>query len=221
MRVLLATSNPGKIAELTRELVALDLEVIGLESLSLSDVISGEIIETGSTFGENALLKARYYFEKSGLVTIADDSGIEVDALKGRPGIYSARYAGPNATDAQRTGHLLEEMSGVASDLRGARFVCAAAIVWSHGEKDLEGECGGRILGEGGGGGGFGYDPIFYSPPLGRTFAELSHEEKWLVSHRGRAFRSLARWLSEAGTLVDTNGSGDRINDPAKNSRLL
>src|SRR5262249_36263697 len=124
-------------------------------------------------------------------------------------------------TEARRTGHLLERMSGVVSDLRGARLGGGAGIVWSHGEKVFEGDVRGRILTEARGSGGFGDDPVFYYPPLGRTFAELSHEEKWLVSHRGRAFRSLARWLSEAGTLVDTNGAGDRINDPAKNSRLL
>src|SRR5262249_8852465 len=123
MRVLLATSNPGKIAELSRELASLGFDAIGLDAIAKLDLVDGETLETGSTFSENALLKARYYHRESRIVTIADDSGLEVDALEGKPGIFSARYAGPGATDAQRTARLLVEMESVPADRRGARFV--------------------------------------------------------------------------------------------------
>src|SRR5262245_8361380 len=116
MRVLLATSNPGKIAERSRELASLSFDVIGLEDFATLELVEGDTVETGSTFAENALLKARYYHRESRIVTIADDSGLEVDALEGKPGIYSARYAGPGATDAQRTARLLVEMESVPSD---------------------------------------------------------------------------------------------------------
>ena len=205
MRILLATTNPGKIIELERILSSQSIEVIGLGGLT-----APEDIETGSTFAENALLKARYFHNRSGLPTVADDSGLEVEALGGRPGIYSARYGGPNATDAERTAKLLEEMKNVSAEQRAARFVCAAAIVWDEGEQVFEDEARGVILTEPRGQGGFGYDPVFYYPPLGRTFAEITMEEKARVSHRGRAFRRLARWLDQSG-LLDTLGEGDRI----------
>jgi XTP/dITP diphosphohydrolase len=208
MRVLLATTNPGKIEELSRGLSQYGLEISGLEKLASED------LETGSTFEENALLKARYYHRQTGLVTMADDSGLEVEALGGAPGVRSARYAGPDATDQQRTRYLLEQMKEIAAGRRDARFVCSAALAWEGGERVFTGTAEGLILTEPRGSGGFGYDPVFFYPPLGKTFAELSVEEKWQVSHRGQAFRLLASWLASHSSLVDTTGSGDRIKIP-------
>src|SRR5262245_62114559 len=168
MHVMLATTNSGKISELTRALSALGIETRGLE-----DFVTHEEIETGSTFEENALLKARYYHNRSGLITIADDSGLEVHALGGAPGVRSARYAGPNASDSQRTALLLEEMRRLAVSDGTARFVCAAAIAWSEGERVFVGTADGVILTEPRGRAGFGYDPVFFYPPLQKTFAEL------------------------------------------------
>lgn len=185
-----------------------------IEVAGLGNLAAPEDLETGSTFAENALLKARYFHARTGLVTVADDSGLEVEALAGRPGIYSARYGGAAATDTERTRKLLEEMKDVPAEGRAARFVCAAAIVWEAGEQVFEDEAQGVILREPQGRSGFGYDPVFYYPPLGRSFAELVAEEKAEVSHRGRAFRRLAGWLNASG-LLDTPSEGDRIIFPA------
>jgi XTP/dITP diphosphohydrolase len=190
LKLLLATTNEGKIRELRRILDDAGYEVIGLGNLA-----TDEELETGTTFEENALLKARYYHQVSGLPTVADDSGIEVDALNGAPGVYSARYAGADATDLDRTKKLLEAIQEVPDEQRGARFVCVAAIVWEGGEKTFLGEARGRLTHELRGTGGFGYDPIFFYEPLQRTFAELTHEEKVKVSHRGQAFQHLVDWL--------------------------
>ncbi|HWP43501.1 MAG TPA: RdgB/HAM1 family non-canonical purine NTP pyrophosphatase [Blastocatellia bacterium] len=194
MRVLLATTNQGKIAELVPLLGDNGIELVGLDS-----PVSDEEIETGSTFAENALLKARYYHRMTGMITVADDSGLEVEALGGAPGIRSARYGGPEASDRDRVMKLLREMEDVPDEARGARFVCAAAVVWEGGERVFTAEARGRLLREMRGEGGFGYDPIFYYEPLGKTFAELTGEEKAEVSHRGLAFRSLAGWLKRFG----------------------
>ncbi|HVG21914.1 MAG TPA: RdgB/HAM1 family non-canonical purine NTP pyrophosphatase [Blastocatellia bacterium] len=196
MRVLLATTNSGKVLELKRILGEQGIEVVGLDNKATT-----EDIETGSTFAENALLKARHYHRHSGLTTIADDSGLEVESLGGAPGIASARYGGAGATDADRTAKLLAELKDVPPENRAARFVCAAAIVWGGGERVFTGEARGILLGEPRGQNGFGYDPVFYYEPLGRTFAELTLAEKSEVSHRGRAFHGLARWLNESGLL--------------------
>ena len=222
---MLATTNTGKLRELKRilgdaGLDVMSLDVRGLDAVGLSQLQSIketeiEDIETGSTFAENALLKARYYHALSGLPTIGDDSGLEVDALGGGPGIYSARYAGPHATDRDRVEKLLRELNTVEAARRGARFVCAAAIVWDAGERVFVDEARGRLLDEARGEGGFGYDPIFYYEPLGKTFAELTEVEKRVVSHRGRAFRQLTRWLSQSN-LLDSTGSSDKIKNPAE-----
>jgi XTP/dITP diphosphohydrolase len=196
VRVLLATTNKGKILELKQILGEQAIEVVGLD-----DSATTEWIETGSTFAENALLKARYYHEQSGLPTIADDSGLEVEALGGAPGIASARYGGAGATDAERTARLLAAMKDAPSENRAARFVCAAAIVWKGGEQVFTEEARGAVLTEPRGQNGFGYDPVFYYEPLAKTFAELTPAEKSLVSHRGRAFHRLAGWLNESGLL--------------------
>lgn len=205
MRILLATTNPGKLAELKQILGELRIEVVGL-----SNSASTEGIETGSTFEENALLKARHFFELSGTPTIADDSGLEVDGLGGAPGIFSARYAGAAAGDGDRIDKLLAEMRDIPEELRTARFICAAAFVWGGGAKVFVDEVRGTILGSPRGSSGFGYDPVFFYHPLAKTFAELSPSEKSEVSHRGRAFRRLAAWLGQSGAL-DSSKSGDRI----------
>src|ERR1041385_7655902 len=141
MRVLLATTNRGKLSELVRIIRNPDVELIGLESNDLTDEI-----ETGTTFADNALLKARYYHQARGILTIADDSGLEVFALDGAPGIHSARYAGPGADDSDRIEKLLANLVAVPREQRSARFRCAAAAVWESGEIVFEGEVYGSIL---------------------------------------------------------------------------
>ena len=196
MRVLLATTNKGKILELKRILGEQGIEVAGL-----NDLATTEEIETGSTFAENALLKARAFHKNSGMPTIADDSGLEVEALGGAPGIASARYGRAGATDAERTARLLAALKDVPSENRVAQFVCAAAIVWKGGEQVFTEKAEGVVLQEPRGHNGFGYDPVFYYEPLGKTFAELTPAEKSRVSHRGRAFSRLAEWLNNSGLL--------------------
>jgi XTP/dITP diphosphohydrolase len=205
VRILFATTNQGKIAELRQIMGERLIEVAGL-----IDSASTEEIETGSTFAENALLKAAHFHRTLGLPTVADDSGLEVEALGGAPGIYSARYGGPGMGDAGRIARLLDEMKDLSDQRRVARFICAAAVAWEGGEKVFLDEVQGIILKEARGGNGFGYDPVFFYEPLGKTFAELTPSEKAEVSHRGRAFRQLAGWLSDSG-LLDTPRSDDRI----------
>ena len=200
MQLLLATTNPGKIRELRLMLGELPVDLLGLETADSTDEI-----ETGVAFAENALLKARHYHRAGrsranrggDLVTIADDSGLEVEALGGRPGIGSARYAGPEASDADRIAKLLGELKEVPSPRRGARFVCVAAAVWDGGERTFTGEARGRLLAAPRGTGGFGYDPLFLYEPLGKTFAELTELEKAAISHRGRALHDLVVWLKK------------------------
>ena len=212
---MLATTNSGKLRELKRILADAGLDVVTLDLAGFAEPQTDKDIETGSTFAENALLKARYYHKLSSMPTIGDDSGLEVDALSGAPGIYSARYAGPGASDRDRVDKLLGEISTVEQARRGARFVCAAAFVWDRGERVFIGEARGRLLDHPRGGGGFGYDPIFYYEPLGKTFAELTEEEKRVVGHRGRAFRQLTGWLNES-RLLDTLSPSDKIKNPAE-----
>ena len=155
--------------------------------------------ETGTTFVENALIKARHAVDATGLPAIADDSGLAVDALDGRPGVYSARYAGPGATDEQNNDKLLAELDGVPDEARGAAFHCVVCFVQPDDPDPIiaEGEWRGRILHERRGEGGFGYDPLFYVPDTGCASAELEPEEKNRRSHRGQALRELARKLHE------------------------
>ncbi|MBI5572824.1 MAG: XTP/dITP diphosphatase [Desulfomonile tiedjei] len=190
--ILIATKNRGKVAEIS-DLVK-DLSVT---FLSLADVANApDVIEDGATFEENALKKARVIAKATGVATIADDSGLCVDALDGRPGVFSARYAGEHATDAQKCAGLLEEMRDVPNELRTARFICVIALVTPDGEERLfHGVCEGRITFEPRGDGGFGYDPIFYNEQAGRTFAEMERDEKNLISHRGRALRQFSAYL--------------------------
>lgn len=184
MKLLIATHNRGKKAEYAAILGDLPLELVSLTDLNI-DV---EIEETGKTFEENALLKARGYAALTGLPTLADDSGLEVDALDGAPGIHSARYAGPEASDEDLYTLLLHNLRGVPPSERSARFCCVIALVWPEGrEETVEGVCEGRILQEPRGERGFGYDPVFYVPEKGKTMSQLPMEVKNRISHRGRA----------------------------------
>jgi XTP/dITP diphosphohydrolase len=193
-RLLLATNNQGKVKEF-REL----LDGCGWELVTPRDIgLSLEVEESGSTFGENATLKAEAYSQASGLTALADDSGLEVDALEGRPGIHSARYAGVDRTDEERVTKLLEELQDVQDDERTARFRAVIAIKMPGREVELvEGTVEGRIGHSPRGENGFGYDPIFVLPERGLTTAELPSEEKNAVSHRGRAAKKANVILEE------------------------
>ena len=193
--IVVATRNAGK----TREFARL-LEPLGLTVRGLSDCPDApDIVEDGDTFADNALKKARTIAEAFGLPVLADDSGLSVEALGGRPGVHSARYAGPNATDADRINKLLSELQGVPDAERTASFHCALVLAWpGDGELMVEGLVQGRILHEPRGEHGFGYDPIFYVPALGKTFAELTTEEKNKHSHRAKAAELLVEALQHA-----------------------
>jgi XTP/dITP diphosphohydrolase len=186
--VVLATRNAGKIAELEALLVPFGVAVLGLDAFPHI----GEIEETGTTFAENARLKARTVAQASGLIALADDSGLAVDALAGAPGVFSARFAGENATDAQNNAKLLAALEGLPEGERGCRFLSVVAAIAPGGAEILaEGRWEGRVLESPRGQGGFGYDPLFLDPELGRTAAELSPAEKNARSHRGNALRAL------------------------------
>ncbi len=202
MKLLLATRNQGKVREAARLLAHLPLELVSLDQEGIEE----EAEETGDTFEENAAQKSLFYSSRSGLITVAEDSGLEVDALDGRPGVLSARYGGPGLDDAGRVQQVLREMEGVEPSRRGARFVSCVALS-RHGDllESYRGTCEGVLLTETRGGGGFGYDPIFYVPDLGKTTAEISLAEKNLISHRGQAFRLLASGLL---TICQGPGSG-------------
>ena len=184
MKVVLASKNAHKLPELQDILSAQGVEVI-LESAAGVDV---EVKETGTTFEENSLLKARAVMEASGLPAIADDSGLMVDALNGAPGVYSARYGGPGLDDAGRYRLLLENMRGVLD--RKCRFVSAITLCMPSGDiVTARGECPGTLAYAPQGENGFGYDPIFFVPEKKKTFAQLTAEEKNAISHRGRALQ--------------------------------
>lgn len=193
-RLYLASSNPGKL----RELGAL-ARVEGFELASLPGYDRLPTApEDDHSFALNALEKALYYSRGNEPLVVADDSGLAVDALGGRPGVHSARYAGPDSTDEENNRKLLEELRGVPPDKRTARFVCVIALARAGELLALfSGSYDGRILEAPRGSGGFGYDPVFYIPLLGRTGAELTPEEKNQLSHRGLAFRRLLLWLRE------------------------
>jgi XTP/dITP diphosphohydrolase len=187
--VILASNNAGKLRELRGLLAELGLDLISQGELGVSAVA-----ETGSTFVDNALLKARHAARESGCAALADDSGLEVDWLHGAPGVHSARFAGAGADDARNNEKLLELLSDVPAAQRGARFRCVLVYVDSATDPApliCEGVWEGRILEQPCGGGGFGYDPLFLIPELGRTAAELAAAEKNSRSHRGRALREL------------------------------
>ena len=190
-RLLLATRNTRKLAELQRVLdsAGLAVSIVGLSSVDAYD----EVPETGLTFGENALIKAREGVLHTGLPTAADDSGLAVDALNGMPGVFSARWSGAHGDDRANLDLVLSQISDVPDRLRGAAFVCAAVLVLPDGsEFTVEAQMRGHLIGSPRGTGGFGYDPIFVAEGESRTNAELHPDEKDTISHRGKAFRALA-----------------------------
>jgi len=197
--IVLASANPGKL----RELRAL-LAPLGIRLLSQGELAIPSVPENGLSFEENALLKARHAARRAGLPALADDSGLEVDALDGAPGIYSARYAGPGATDADNNRLLLRELEGVPDARRGARFRCCIAYLRRADDPApliCQGVWEGRIVSSagarvGGGANGFGYDPLFYLPQLGCTSADLAPACKNRLSHRGQAIGKLAQSLA-------------------------
>lgn len=194
--LLVATTNPGKFAEVQAFLAKLPLRITSLKSLTNPP----EVVENGRTFEENALKKARTLAEYSGLLTLADDSGLEVDALGGEPGIYSARYAGAEGDDERNNQKLLGELTGVVEEQRTARFVCALALCapQSQGMNEwvVRQTCEGRIAFAPSGSYGFGYDPLFFYPPFGKTLGEIERDAKATVSHRGKALMKLAEVLA-------------------------
>ncbi len=194
-KILLATRNKAKVREYSKLLRGIPYEIVSLEDVGISQ----DVEESGKTFDENATIKAKTYAKLSGLVAIADDSGLEVDALDGEPGVRSARYAGERATDKERIDYLLKKMKGIPSEQRAARFRCVIAVATPAGEVKLcEGKCDGVVTFVPKGENGFGYDPIFYLPEHKSTMAELSMEEKNKISHRGKAaakaLQQLKRW---------------------------
>jgi XTP/dITP diphosphohydrolase len=193
-RVVVATRNPGKVAELRRIFASYNVELVGLEEYPGAP----DVAETGATFAENALLKARAAAELTGLLAVADDSGLAVDALNDMPGILSARWSGRHGDDEANLDLVLAQLSDIPDERRGARFVCAAAVAAPDGrELVVEAELIGSLIRERRGENGFGYDPVFVPTGSDRTTAELSAEEKDAISHRGKAFRALAPLLSD------------------------
>ena len=187
MRLLLATRNRGKLREYRQLLAGLPLELVSLKDLD----ITIDIPELGESFLENATLKASGYARLSGITTLADDSGLEVDALGGAPGVQSARWAGPAAGDRERIQLLLERLRDVPPAARGAQFRCVVAIATADGRLfTAEGSCRGLIIDQPRGRHGFGYDPVFLLPELGVTMAELAPEAKNRISHRARALQA-------------------------------
>ena len=193
-KIVLASGNAGKLREIERILADLDVEIIAQAELGVS-----EADETGHTFVENALIKARHAAVSTSLPAIADDSGLVVQVLDGRPGVHSARYSGPSATDDENIDKLLQEMQRVPTDERGAAFHCCACFVTPDDTSSLiaEGRWEGMILGERRGTDGFGYDPVFFDPECGRTAAELGPEQKNARSHRGKALTALAEMMRQ------------------------
>ncbi len=192
-KLLISTGNKDKIIEIRDEYKDLEYEIVSPDQLGLDLNVE----ETGSTLEENALLKARAGAEASNLLTLADDTGLEVDALDGRPGIYSARFAGEEATYQDNNQKLLELLRNYPEEERTACFVTIAALVdpATGREETVRGICRGRIISEYRGDNGFGYDPIFYLPEKGRTFAELTTEEKNRISHRANALKKMKKIL--------------------------
>lgn len=196
MKVVLATRNQGKIREFQKR-----FSEIGWEVIPVADIADiPEPKETGTTFRENALQKARYYAEAVNLPVLSDDSGIIADVLGNEPGVYSARYAGVHGNDEANNQKLVEVLRSYRGEARRGHYMCVIAVVWPNGrEITAEGRCNGIIRDFYKGTGGFGYDPLFYLPEFGKTMAELSMEEKNKISHRGKAVDAMLKKLKEAG----------------------
>ena len=197
MKMVLASKNPHKLAEIQKIVERFDIQLV-LESELGVDI---DVEETGTTFEENSLLKAKAVMEATGLPALADDSGIAVDALNGAPGVYSARYGFDDSLDDWgRLQLLLKNTENVPDGQRQAQFVCVITLMTPEGQMiQARGEVHGELLRAPAGTGGFGYDPIFYYPPLGKTLAEVAPEEKNQVSHRARALKVLYEKMKEAG----------------------
>lgn len=190
-KIIAATKNKNKVREF-KEILP-DFDIITQEEAG----INSDVEETGTTFRENALLKAKTIFEKTNIPALADDSGLEVDALGGEPGVYSARYGGAGLDDRGRLNLVLKKMKDVPDENRKARFVCSIAFVTKERTYEAEGVCEGVLIREPKGENGFGYDPIFYVPQMGKTAAEMTPGEKNAVSHRGKALRNLKDILNK------------------------
>ena len=187
-KLILATRNKGKLKEIQVLLSDLDIDIMSLDEAENAP----HVVEDGKTFMENAFKKAKVIAEATGIMALADDSGLEVDALDGAPGVHSARYSGENASDASNNEKLLADLKGVSSGKRGAHFSCVIIVYhpsgqWISTEAKCEGEITNKIIGDQ----GFGYDPVFYIPSIKRTMAQLSPEEKNSLSHRGKALEKL------------------------------
>ena len=192
-KLLIATRNAGKLRELTDLLGNVPFELVSLNDIGIDE----EVEETGETFEANAALKAETYAQLSGLPTLADDSGLEVDALNGEPGVRSARYAGEDASDTDRIAFLLRKLENVPKDRWSARFRCVIALAWPDKPTEFHpGACEGMIVPESRGSNGFGYDPVFLIPPMNRTMAELTSDEKNSISHRSVAAHSATKALA-------------------------
>ncbi|SFG44831.1 XTP/dITP diphosphatase [Sporolactobacillus nakayamae] len=196
-KVLIASNNPGKIKEFKTLLAGFGAEVFSLKDMD----IHTDVPETGTTFRENAALKAEALAQTTGMITLADDSGLCVDALNGEPGIYSARYAGPDKNSEHNIDLLLRKLDGVPVDARTAHFICVLAISRpNHPTHFAEGRCDGLITMERRGEDGFGYDPLFLIPDRQQTFAQMGEEDKNKISHRARALLQLVdNWTSWVG----------------------
>lgn len=192
--LLIATTNPGKVREYRELLVSFPVRVLGLDDLPESYPI---VEETETTFRGNAMLKAEYYHRNSGILTLADDSGLEVDALDGRPGVYSARYGGEGLKSEDQVQLVLEEMKDVPPPKRSARFICSIAIYGDGVEEIFEESCEGWIGSQPLGSNGFGYDPIFVDYKTGQTFGQLTSAEKATRSHRGKALKKATEFLRQ------------------------
>ncbi len=193
-RIVFATGNAGKMRE-----IRMIMEDMGMEILSMKEIgINPDIVEDGTTFTENAIIKAKAVAALTDAIVLADDSGLEIDALNREPGIYSARYMGEDTSYRIKNANLIERLEGVPDEKRTARFVCAIAAVLPNGELlTTLGTVEGRIGYEEKGANGFGYDPIFFLPEFGCTSAELTDEQKNEISHRGKALRAMKELLQE------------------------
>lgn len=193
-RLIVATKNKGKLKEFAELLAHLPYDIVSMADAGIKD----DIEENGTTFEENALIKAKSVWKLTGETVIADDSGLEVDFLNGAPGVYSARYAGEGATDNDKNRKLLHALEGVSADNRTARFVCVIAVVFpDSGSFTVRGTCEGYIATEPAGNNGFGYDPLLYVPEIGLTVAQMESGLKNSISHRGNAIRKMVELLEK------------------------